>query len=123
MAKTALELTSKEWQEYSLPRRVVTPKVQARFDRAWELIPELAKLLRVEFGATNIKVFGSALHVDDFYLDSDIDLVAWDIPAEGYLQAMLQVDEYSDEFSVDLVNPRLCRPGLRSVIEREGLDV
>ena len=123
MTKTALELSPKEWKKYTLPKRSATPEVKARWARAWELIPELAKLLREEFGATKIKVFGSALLMDYFSIDSDIDLAAWDIPSELYFLAVSRVDEYSDEFRVDLVEPHLCRPGLRKAIDREGIEV
>ena len=123
MTKTALELSPDEWKKYSPPKRTVTAEIKARFDSAWELIPELANILREEFGATKIKVFGSALYVDYFSLNSDIDLAVWDIPSELYFEAACRVDEYNDEFRVDLVDPRLCRPGLRSAIDREGIEV
>ena len=108
MTKTALELSSEEWKTSSLPKRSATPEVKVRWGRAWELIPELAKLLREEFGATKIKVFGSALQVDYFSLDSDIDLAAWDIPSDLYFQAASKVDEFSDLFRVDLVADFSC---------------
>ncbi|MGF1521533.1 MAG: nucleotidyltransferase family protein [Leptolyngbyaceae cyanobacterium] len=123
MAKTALELSPEEWKKYTVPKRSATPETKARFDRAWQLIPQLAQLLREEFGATQVKVFGSVLYADSFLLDSDIDLAAWDIPPEWYLQAASKVDEYSDEFTIDLVNPCFCRPGLKSAIDREGIEV
>ena len=66
MTKTALELSPLEWKKYSLPQRSVDPEVNVRWKEAWRLIPELAKLLREEFGATQILVFGSAVNADYF---------------------------------------------------------
>ena len=123
MAKTALELSPKEWQEYILPQRSLTPEAKARWERAWQLIPRLANLLRQEFGATQIKVFGSAINVDYFSEASDIDLAAWDIPKAQYFAAVLAVDEFDSGFKVDLVDPTLCRLKLRKKIEDEGIAV
>ena len=63
------------------------------------------------------------LYIDYFLLDSDIDLVAWGISSEVYLQAVSRVDDYSEEFEVDLVDPNFSRSGLRGAIDREGIDV
>jgi uncharacterized protein len=123
MVKTALELSPTEWKQYSLPQRSVTPEVQARWNEAWQLIPELARMLREEFGATKIKVFGSAVNVDYFSEESDIDIAAWDIPIAQYLSAVLAVNEFHDNFTVDLLDPNLCRMVLRQKIEKEGIEV
>ena len=61
MAKTALELSAEELKQFSLPQRSITPEIKARWEQAWELIPKLAKLLREEYGAEKIQVFGSAI--------------------------------------------------------------
>ena len=123
MAKTALELSPKEWKQFSLPQRPITPEVKKRWEKAWELIPKLAKFLREEFGATQIKVFGLAIDVDYFSMESDIDLAAWDIPSSKYFAAVLAVDEFNPDFKVDLVRPKICRPRLLEKIEQEGIDV
>ncbi|MEO0458474.1 MAG: hypothetical protein AAF152_18095 [Cyanobacteria bacterium P01_A01_bin.114] len=69
MAKTALDLTPEEWKQYTLPKRVVTPEVRERWEDAWKLIPELVKLLKEKFGATEVKVFGSAINEEYFWPD------------------------------------------------------
>ncbi len=123
MTKTALELTPLEWKNYSLPQRSVEPEVKVRWKEAWRLIPELARLLREEFGATQILVFGSAVNVDYFSEGSDIDIVAWGIPIAQYLSAVLAVNEFHHDFKVDLLDPTLCRLTLRKRIEVEGIEV
>ncbi|MBT9317169.1 nucleotidyltransferase domain-containing protein [Leptothoe spongobia TAU-MAC 1115] len=123
MAKTALELSPEEWKQYSPPVRTATPETRDRWHAAWELIPQLVKLLREDFGATTIKVFGSAINVDYFSLDSDIDIAAWDIPIDKYFLAVLAVDEFTPDFRVDLVDPAICRPKLLQNIEEEGIEV
>ena len=123
MTKTALELSPLEWKKYSLPQRSVDPEVNVRWKEAWRLIPELARLLREEFGATRILVFGSAVGADYFSGESDIDIAAWGIPIEQYLSAVLAVNEFHDDFKVDLLDPTLCRLTLRERIEVEGIEV
>lgn len=123
MAKTALELTRKEWNQYTVPKRQVSTEVMARWEKAWELIPELTTLLRDRFGATEIKVFGSAIKADYFALDSDIDLAVWGIPKGQYYDAFLAVMDYNEEFQVDLVNPDTCRPWILESIDEEGITV
>ncbi len=123
MTKTALELTPLEWKNYSLPQRSIEPEVRVRWKEAWRLIPELARLLREEFGATQILVFGSAVNADYFSAESDIDIAAWGIPIAQYLSAVLAVNEFHDDFKVDLLDPTLCRLTLQERIEEEGIEV
>jgi uncharacterized protein len=118
MVKTALELSPTEWKQYPLPQQSITPEVQARWNKAWELIPELARMLRDEFGATKIKVFGSAISVDYFSDGSDIDIAAWDIPIAQYLSSMSstkisRLTYWIQVFVVWYYVKRLKRKGLR----------
>jgi uncharacterized protein len=123
MTKTALELSPTEWKNYSLPPRSITPEVQARWEKAWQLIPELARTLREDFGATKVKVFGSAVRVDYFSEESDIDVAVWDIPIDQYLSAVLVMNEFHPDFKVDLLDPILCNLSLRKKIDEEGIEV
>jgi tRNA nucleotidyltransferase (CCA-adding enzyme) len=85
MAKTALELSQKEWREYR-PSRVLEAreeresKIMAqRKKEAWDLAKNAAHLLRKEFGAERVVVFGSLAHGQWLTPWSDIDLAAWGI--------------------------------------------
>jgi len=123
MTKTALELSPLEWKKYSLPQQSVEPEVRVRWKEAWRLIPELARLLREEFGATQLLVFGSAVNADYFSEKSDIDIAAWGIPIAQYLSAVLTVNEFHDDFKVDLLDPIFCCSTLQKRIEEEGVEV
>ena len=94
-----------------------------RWKEAWRLIPELARLLREEFGATQLLVFGSAVNADYFSEKSDIDIAAWGIPIAQYLSAVLTVNEFHDDFKVDLLDPIFCCSTLQKRIEEEGVEV
>lgn len=123
MTKTALALTTEEWQAYRPGGEINEERVAERWERAWEVARAAAKLLRQKFGATRVVVFGSLTHRAWFTPWSDIDLAAWGIPPDAFYQAVAVVTGISPEFEVDLVIPEDCRPALRQIIEQEGIDL
>jgi predicted nucleotidyltransferase len=129
MNKTALELSPQEWQRYhpaeALARRKQQDQAQAaqRKQRAWQLAHQAAELLRNNFGAKKIVVFGSLAHEAWFTPWSDIDLAAWGIPPDRFYAAVGAVAELSSEFKIDLIDPETSRPALRAAIEREGREL
>ena len=123
MAKTALELTAEELRRYNPSKNWEQSLAPERWEKAWTLVPQLASLLREQFGATRVVVFGSLTHRDRYTRWSDIDLAAWDIPAERFYGAAIAVTEISPDFKVDLIDPDCCRPSIRQIIDREGIDV
>lgn len=69
--------------------------VRARADAAC-----IAAMLRREFGATRVLLFGS-LAQNRFLLDSDIDLAVAGLPASTFFSALARANQLSD-FPVDL---------------------
>ena len=59
---------------------------EARHARATTVAEEVARFLRVEFGATRVVAFGSLSRAEGKWFDlrSDIDLAAWSIPKDRY---------------------------------------
>jgi predicted nucleotidyltransferase len=123
MARTALDLSSEDWKAYRPGAQVDEKQVAKRWDRAWEVARAAARLMRQRFSATRVVVFGSLAHRAWFTPWSDIDLAAWGIPSDMFYQAVASVTGLSSEFEIDLVAPEDCRPGLRQVIEQEGIDL
>jgi predicted nucleotidyltransferase len=129
MAKTALELTPVEMRRYRLSEAVERREkaqdtaVDVRKREAWDIAGTAAQLLRKEFGAQKVVVFGSLAHEKGFGLWSDIDLGAWGIPPEKFYSAVAAVTGLSSFFKVDLVDVAECRPTLQKVIEEEGIEV
>jgi predicted nucleotidyltransferase len=129
MAKTALELTQQEWQEYQ-PAQVVESRYKAekfqneqRRETAWQVARQAARLLRQEFGADRVVVFGSLVYESEFNQWSDIDLAAWGIPPDRFFSAVAAVTSLSSQFSVDLVDPETCHRTLTEAIEQNGLQL
>ena len=123
MAKTALELTPEEWSKYNPGKRCSRERDTERLEKAWLTARACANLLREEFGATRVVVFGSLAHRLWFTPWSDIDLAAWGIPPKRFFRAVALVTALASEFALNLVDPESCQPHLRQAIEHDGLDV
>ena len=121
MGKTALELTREEWRTYQPGAKAGQHQVRERWERAWGVAQAAAEVLREQFGATRVVVFGSLARRDWFTPWSDIDLAAWGISPGAFYRAVAVVTGISSEFKLDLVAPEDCQPSLRHVIEREGV--
>jgi uncharacterized protein len=74
---------------------------KALANQAWADLERIATLLTVEFGATQIIVFGSLVHNDRFDAESDIDIAVKGIPPHEYFTAMAAVNRISHQW-VDL---------------------
>ena len=129
MAKTALELTPAEKMAYRLGaaieqrQRVGDRRTDERWQQAQLLVRQAAKLLREEFGARRVCLFGSATHRPWFTRWSDIDLAVWGLPPERFYAAVAAVTNISAEIAVDLVDAEQCSQVVRAAIERDGTDL
>lgn len=101
----------------------VDGQIDERRRRAWVLLRAAATLLKKEYGAYRVAVFGSLVHEDSFRLASDVDIAAWGIRPEETFRAMGAVWALSEEIEINLVDIATARAGLVDVIEREGIDL
>ncbi len=95
-------------------------KRKLRRQKAWELAQQSAILLKEQFNAKKVVLFGSLLREDCFDLWSDIDIAAWDIAPQNTFLAMEMVRDLSQEIDINLVDIETCSQELRKVIETEG---
>ncbi len=126
MPKTALELTAQEWQAYRPDanlERWSQAQIEKHRQQAWQSARQAAQLLRQEFGASKVVVFGSLARSDGFELWSDIDLAAWGIPADCFYRAVARVTGLSPDFKVDLLDLETCKLALRHMAECEGIEL
>ncbi len=124
---TALELTPEEMDEYRAGARRRWEQEQrqlaTREKRAWELARRAAALLREQFGATRVAVFGSLVHKKCFTPWSDVDVAAWGIRPEDTFRAIGAVMDIDAEIEVNLVDVGTCRSSLLTIIEAEGVPL
>lgn len=129
MTKTALDLTPAEWRNYRLSEalenreRKADNRIELHRREAWGVAARAAQLLREEFGAQKVVVFGSLIHEKGFSHWSDIDLAAYGIPVERFYSAVADVTGLSSKFKVDLVDVDDCRPTLKKIIKKEGREI
>jgi uncharacterized protein len=125
MSMTALDLSPEALKKYRpldaiRRRRAKMSAVISSRRRAMSAARKAAKLLKTEFGAKEVILFGSLARRIGFTLWSDIDLASRGIPSEKYLAAMDTVLYLSPEFKIDLVELETCSPALLKSIEEEG---
>jgi len=124
---TALELTPEEIAEYRAAARRRWEREQqqlaTRERRAWELARRAAALLREQFGATRVVVFGSLVHKECFTPWSDVDVAAWGVRPADTFRATGAVMDIDPEIEVNLVDVQACASSLLTVIEAEGVTL
>ncbi len=126
MSMTALDLSPEELKKYrpldaiKKRRAKFSAEIASRRRRAMSAARKAAKLLKEEFGATEVILFGSLARRVGFTGWSDIDLASRGIPSEKFLKAMDTVLYLSPEFKIDLVELETCPPHLLKNIEAEG---
>lgn len=98
-------------------------KVKVRMKKAWRLARKAAKILRDQYHAERVVVFGSLLHETRFTQWSDIDIAAWGIPADQTFRAIGVVMDLDASLEINLVDVNTCTPSLLKSIEQEAVDL
>jgi predicted nucleotidyltransferase len=122
---TAAHLTDAQMAEYRAGTARLAERERAalaeREVRAWELAHQAAALLRRQFAAGRVVLFGSLVHPGLFTEWSDVDLAVWGLGPDDTLRALGAVHDLSAEIELNLVDVATCRASLLGVIEREGV--
>jgi uncharacterized protein len=100
-----------------------TARLDERFQQGHAVARQLADLLRHDFGAERVVLFGSLVDRELFHARSDIDLAAWGIPERCYLAAVGAVTSFTTAFSVDLARMEEASERLTQVVEQEGIPL
>jgi predicted nucleotidyltransferase len=124
---TAGELTAEQLAQYRAAARrqhqAERVALARREQLAWELARRAATLLRDQFRAERVVVFGSLVHSGCFTEWSDVDIAAAGIQPQDTLRAMELVQGLSTAITVNLVDLAACSNSLRSVVDREGIPL
>jgi predicted nucleotidyltransferase len=127
MSKTADQLTAEEVRHYlAAVRRQEEDKklaLERRIQRARELAQEAARTLRDKYGVQRVVLFGSLTRPETFTRWSDVDIAAWGLTAENFLQAMNDVASLDSEIEVNLVDIATVKSTLLEYIQRHGQDL
>jgi len=126
MTFTALELSPTELKRFrpseALRRnaRARSTEMANRRRRARAVASKAARLLKTEFGAKEVILFGSLARRAGFTPWSDIDLAAKGIPPLRFYEAVGVVIGLSGEFKIDLIDLDDCSASMRANITTEG---
>lgn len=126
---TALDLSPEALKQYrpheAVRRRkgAASEELSKRRHRAMMVAHKAADLLREEFGAKDVFVFGSLARRGGFTPWSDVDLAAFGIPPSRFFEAVGAVIGLSSEFKLDLVDIETCPDSLREAIVTEGKSI
>lgn len=94
-----------------------------RKERAWETARRAAEILKGEYGATQVVVFGSLAGNLPFHERSDIDLAVWGLPERDYFRAVSRLLSIDPAIPIDLIEFENARARLQKVIEQEGVSI
>jgi predicted nucleotidyltransferase len=129
MGKTALELSHEERRTFhpaeAIRQRRLTRRVEYDLhrDKALRVARQAAELLKQEYGASRVVLFGSLAQDDRITPWSDVDLAAWGIRPDTFYTAVAQLSDLHPEIEIDLIDADRCQQKLRLVIEREGIEL
>jgi predicted nucleotidyltransferase len=127
MTKTAIQITDEEMAVYrATARQREAQERQAlllRAQRGRTLAQQAAQLLKEQFGARQVILFGSLARGDFFHQRSDIDLAVDGIKPRDFWRAWSALDTLGSEFEIELVDIETASPKLRLKIEGEGTNL
>lgn len=126
MSMTALDLSPEELKKYrpldaiKKRRAKFSAEITSRRRRAMIAAHKAAKLLKNEFGASEVILFGSLARRGSFSLYSDIDLAVRGIAPEKFFAASAAIERVDVNFQIDLVDLETCPAALLQKIEKDG---
>jgi predicted nucleotidyltransferase len=123
----ALKIPAKQMTSYRAAakrrRQEREHKLALLYQRAWEVAQQAAQVLKEQFGAQRVALFGSARSPERFHLHSDLDLAVWGLDEKDYYRAVSCLLDLDPVISIDLVEAELAPPALLAAIEREGVSL
>jgi len=100
--------------------RINQAQRQERKQRALILAQLATKVLKEQFFAQKVVLFGSLIREDCFNLWSDVDLAVWGLKPNQIFKAMETVKNLDDEIEINLVDVDTINPDLLISIQKEG---
>ena len=119
LSSEEVELSSISFDERLKNRKVDRELLQ----RAWDAAHRIAAMLYEDFRASQVAVFGSLAEGSYFSKWSDIDIVVWGIPNDIYLKAVTEINGFSPEFRIELVNFENCKGVFRERLQNQVVPI
>jgi predicted nucleotidyltransferase len=97
--------------------------IELRREQAWQEAKRASLILKKQFGATRVVVFGSLARKAGFTRWSDVDIAAWGIAPEDTFSAIGVISELDSDVAINLVDVNTARTSLIEVVERDGIEL
>jgi predicted nucleotidyltransferase len=98
-------------------------QLKRKRENALHLAKEAAEILKQQFGAKRVVLFGSLLVSERFHERSDIDLAVWGLAEKDYYRSVGRLLSLDLEFNVDLIRIEWAPSKLAEAIEQEGIEL
>ena len=125
--KTASALTPADIDLFSanLKTRQLTmdQQMQQRLQAAHLVALRAAKLLKEQFAAKSVVLFGSVVTPGLFHSRSDIDLAVWGIQESEYYRVVGLLQSLDSRFPIDLILFEEASTSLQQTIRKEGMEI
>lgn len=89
--------------------------------RAWDVAKKASVLLKHEFGAEQVMLFGSLARGEPLSSHSDVDLAVWNLDENLLYRAVSRLLEIDPSISVDLLRIEDTSSNLQNAILAEGV--
>jgi predicted nucleotidyltransferase len=127
MPKTAGELTDAEIQSFRVAAQQRVTQMQheseTRAAYAHHVARQAAALLKSEYGARRVWLFGSVVRGIRVHPRSDIDIAVEGLPAEHFWAAWCRLDTLAPGETIDLVPVESASPALLKELQRESIEL
>jgi len=97
-------------------------QMKQRQQRGWDVARQCAKVLKEQFRASRVVLFGSMLSAERLTSLSDIDLAVWELPERDYFRAVGNLLAITSEFNIDLVEGQRVQPHILKGIAK-GIEL
>ena len=104
-------------------RQAKATRLRLRRERGLQIATEASGILKRQFGAGRVVLFGSLLLPDGFHQRSDIDLAVWGLAEKDHFRAVARLLSLDREFSIDVIRAESAPARLLLVIEGGGMEL
>ena len=94
-----------------------------KYEIALKDAKEIARILKEQFGATEVRIFGSLSDEARFTSISDIDIAEKGIRPEKFYAAYAAITRGCSEFKIDLVDMDDCKESIKKEILKNGVII
>lgn len=132
MGRTASDLKRSGWPVkeiaayqpwIALDRYNKDEDLKARKKKALGIGQKVANMLKKEYGASHVILFGSLAHSAWFTPRSDVDIYVEGIPVSAFFKAEADAQAIGQDFKVDIVDSGDCPPEMIAKIKQEGMEL